>query len=95
MNSTEGAKQRAGWPREPTLVECEKPDDVCYSGYAKTEVNLEGDGIFSAGTWMKYCAKKSSEKDFDENQFDGCIEAKQHVVVSNMDKYLFYVLSGT
>ena len=95
FDSTEGAKHA---PRqgETTLVDCDRTDDVCLSVYAKTEVELAGDNTYSAGTWVKYCTKKSNpflKKDFDDNQFDGCIEAKQDVIVSNMDKYLFYVTS--
>ena len=82
FDSTEGAEQRADWQREPTLVDCDRNDDVCYSGYAKTEVELGGDGTFSAGTWIKYCAKKIYKKDFNNIQSDGCIESKQHVFVS-------------
>lgn len=92
FDSTEGAKQSAHWPREPALVECNRYEDVCYSGYAETEVNA-GDGILPAGTWIKDCAEKSYIRDFDDIQSDRCIESKQHVVVSNMDKYLFYVTS--
>ena len=84
IDSTEGAEQREGWQREPTLVDCDRNEDVCYSGYAKTEVELAGDGTFSAGTWIKYCAERSNDKDFDDIQSDRCIEAKQWVVVSNM-----------
>ena len=92
IDSTEGAEQREGWQREPTLVDCDRNEDVCYSGYAETEVNA-GDGILPAGTWIKDCAEKSYIRDFDDIQSDRCIESKQHVVVSNMDKYLFYVNS--
>ena len=107
FDSTEGAKQREDeipedWQGEPTLVDCDRTQNACYSGYAKTEVNLAGDGIFSAGTWIKSCARKSDpffRKAFDKPlydnlQFDGCIEGKKDVIVSNMDKYLLYVTSS-
>ena len=94
FDSTEGAEQGEDWQGEPTLVDCGyRNEDVCYSGYAKTEVELGGDGTFSAGTWIKYCADRSDFEDFDDIQSDRCIEAKQWVVVSIMS-LLFYVTSS-
>ena len=85
FDSTEGAEQGEDWQGEPTLVDCGyRNEDVCYSGYAKTEVELGVPSPFSAGTWIKYCAKKSDDNDFDDIQSDRCIEAKQHVFVRNM-----------
>ena len=82
FDSTEGAEQGEDWQGEPTLVDCGyRNEDVCYSGYAKTEVELAGDGTFSAGSWIKYCAKKYSFQsiglDFDDNY--QCVESRQNV----------------
>ena len=77
-------------PIEPKLVDCKRNEDVCASGYAKTDVTSEDGFVFPAGTWDKYCFEKSDIpemilKEFGNGVSDGCIERKQYVKVCNIN----------
>ena len=76
-------------PIEPKLVDCKRNEDLCASGYAKTNLTSKYGSVVPAGSWEKACFKKSdlleASEEFGNGVSDRCIEPKKYVKLCNIN----------
>ena len=79
-------------PMEPKLVDCKRNEDVCLSGYAKTNLYSEDGFEVPAGSWAKMCYELIEVSElFGYGASDRCIRLEESKLIYNNPRLLYKV----